>query len=516
VVSDASPNDAAPDAGCTGLVLGGATEDVYVDKGVAQTGDGTKQCPFKTILEATSLPLPAVAVARRTIHVKGDAVSPDYNEIQPIEIHARVTLTSAYDNTDPGGVSMVRILARGDCAAYTGAASAVYCAVAMENDAQLDKVTVRIPSGQVSGNDVLTTNVAPTPTAVAPSIVDVNAENAPESGFRVYGSVKLGPRVNATNNRNGLTTANRALGTAVGSIVIVDAPALNGTPSNSFSSNTNAGGGSGISIFGNYMVSIAGANVSNNSLYGMSIATPYTSTAVAIQSLSNVHMDNNGVTGLRILSGEVYVLAAATTVNTFNNNKAGYGIEATTGDSLGDVRLILAPQGSIAHRTNGNYLGGIHLNHSSGSGAVPHEIASLEARQNGFGPNSAGIFVHIAGATSANQSSLVLRGSTLLQNLGIGLRFQKGSINSLDIGTSSSPGYNVLGDVVAASNRNANSGICFENMTNSASYQAAEYDRWSSCPPVPVQVTSCGVNAAYHDMTYVGTSSPYAGVVNCY
>ena len=84
-VPDSTPNDAGvvdvvSDSGCPVLVLGGQTEDVYVDKSVPQTGNGTKQCPFKTILDATSLAAPASTVRRRMIHVKGNNSAPDYVE----------------------------------------------------------------------------------------------------------------------------------------------------------------------------------------------------------------------------------------------------------------------------------------------------------------------------------------------------------------------------------------------------------------------------------------------------
>ena len=70
------------------------------------------------------------------------------------------------------------------------------------------------------------------------------------------------------------------------------------------------------------------------------------------------------------------------------------------------------------------------------------------------------IFVEIVGANGPNQSNLVLRGSTLLGNTGAGLRFQKGSVNSLDIGTANDAGYNVFGDSTAA-NRNGRAATAF-------------------------------------------------------
>jgi hypothetical protein len=498
---------------------------VYVDKGVAQTGDGSIQCPFKTILEASSLAAPVAAVTRRTIHVKGNAALPDYNELQRIEVRPRVTLTSDYDAQDAGGATKVRIVARGDCASYTGGVAPVFCAVAMDNDATLEKVTVRIPTGQTTGSGVLTIAGLPAALSAPPSILDVNAESSPEMGFRVYGSARLGPRVTATGNRHGLA-ANRATGATLATLRIDDAP-VSGNPSNSFSNNTASGGGNGLSVVGSYQINIAGAYASGNGVNGILIGVPYSATTGVPQNLANVHADSNGTTGLRVLSGEIHVAAGAA-VNTFNGNVNGWGIQATTGDQIGNVRLILDPQPapgggfSIAHQANGNHLGGIHLNNASPS-SLAHAVSSLEARQNGSAANSAGIFVEIAGANSPNQSSLVLRGSTLLGNVGAGLRFQKGAVNGLDIGFGGSDGYNIFGDTTAAS-RNGKSGICYENLAAiAAPVQPAEMDRWSQVCPLPLGVATfqggvgqCGANAAYVEITYTGASAPIPAVAACY
>jgi hypothetical protein len=525
-VPDSGTSDAGmvDGGGCPLFALGGATEEVYVDKSVAQTGNGTKQCPFKTILEATNLAAPAAGVTRRTIHVKGNNSAPDYVESQAIVLRPRVTLTSDYDASNPGGVSTVRISARGDCTTFTGAAVATFCAVAMDNDARLEKLTVRSAGMMATGNGVLTTSGLPTPPAVAPAVVDVDAENAPEAGFRVYGSVTLGPRVNATGNRIGLN-ATRMTAAALAIIQVNDAPTLAGAPSNSFSSNTNAGGGNGISIFGNYVVTIDGANASSNGANGMVIGTPYTATTTEKHRLANFHADVNTTTGLRVVSGEVHVVAGANS-NTFNNNRNGYGIQATTGDSVGDVRIILEPKGTpgsylIAHQANGNRLGGVHLNRATPPATAPHQIASLEARQNGSASSGVGIFVEIVGTSGPNQSSLVLRGSTLIGNIGAGLRFQKGSTNTLDIGTVNDGGYNVFGDSQAA-NRNTKTGICYENPLGGSPNLPAEYDRWSQCPP-PLgnmsfqgSVSGCGANVVYTEITYTGATAPIPSVTNCF
>jgi hypothetical protein len=518
----------ASDGGCPPLVLGGTTEHVYVDKNAAQTGNGTIQCPFKTIFEASNLAAPAAVVARRTIHVKGNMALPDYTETQLIALKPKVTLTSAYDAQNPGGVDTVRIFGHSDCAAYTGAVAAVYCTIAMDNDSRLENVTVRVTGASINGtgNGVVTTNALPVNPSAPPAIADVIAESAPESGFRVYGSATLGPRVIARNNKNGLS-ANRSQTATLATIQIIDAP-VSGNPSNSFSSNAFNGGGNGITVFGNYQLTVQGTYAASNTNNGIAIGTPYTSTTGVGHLLNNVHADGNAQNGLRVIGGEVHMAAAPSTLNTFNNNATGYGIEATTGDAIGDVRIILEPKAaavgySIAHQANGNHLAGIHLNRAQppgpGPNALPHSIASLEARQNGSAATGAGIFLEIVGA---NQSSLVLRGSTLLGNTGAGLRFQRGSVNTLDIGTATDAGYNVFGDSAAAS-RNTRSGICFENVIGGAPNQAAETDHWSQACPLPLAmgtfqgaVASCGANANYVEITYTGATAPIPTVNACF
>jgi hypothetical protein len=526
-VADAGGAPDASDGGCPALVLGGATENVYVDKAVAQTGNGTIQCPFKTIYEASNLAAPAVGVNSRTIRVKGNAALPDYNETQAIALKPNVTLTSDYDASNPGGVTTVRVIGHSDCTTYTGVAGSIFCTIAMDNDSRLEKVTVRVTGGSGTGSDVVTTSTLPGASSVGPAIADVNAENAPEVGFRIYGSATLGPRVMATNNKQGLA-ANRGNAAALATIDIIEAAGSG--PTNSFSSNTFNGGGNGFSVFGNFQVTIEGAYASNNTGNGIVIGAPYTSTTGVAHHLTNVHADNNGLNGLRVLGGEVHAVAGSI-VNTFNNNANGYGIEATTGDAIGDVRVILEPKTavtgySIAHQANGNHLAGVHLNRAQppgpGANALPHSIASLEAKQNGSAVTGSGIFVEIVGASGPNQSSLILRGTTLLGNTGAGLRFQKGNSNTLDLGTAIDPGYNVFGDTTAA-NRNSKSGICYENVAALTPNQLAETDHWSVACPLNLGsgsfqngVTTCGSNSNYIEITYTGATAPIPTVNACF
>ncbi len=520
VMNDLVTSDLGGDVPCLPLTLGGSTEEVYVDKGVARTGTGTAQCPFATIVEATSLAAPAASVTRRTIHVRGNTSAPDYNETQAILLAPRVTLTSNYDAASPGGVATVRINARGDCATLAGAS--VFCAVGMDNDARLELVTVRVTTGPTTGNGVLTTATLPTGTSSAPTIVDVAAENAQEAGIRVLGSAVIGPRVTSTGNQNGVNVG-RATGLPQSTLTVHDVLTSPGMPSNSFSDNR----GNGMSIFGDTVATIEGASITNNGGQGVVVGTPYTATTTVSHHFTNVHIDNNANNGLRVVAGEVRVMVGSF-VNTFSNNRNGYGIQATTGDAVGDCRVILDPSmtGStyaIAHQASSNSMGGILLNRATPPATAPHQIASLEARQNGTAANlGAGIYVQVVGA---NQSSLVLRGSTLLQNRGQGLRFQLAPTNSLDIGTATSGGYNTFGDATAA-NRNGKSGICYENGGNrSVAGQMAELDHWSQACPLPLTMATfqasaggggCGSNATYIEITYTGTTRPFGAVAMCF
>lgn len=116
-----------------------------------------------------------------------------------------MTLTSNYDTASDGATANVRVIARGDCTSLTGAGTTTFCAVGLNVASRLELVTVRSTAGASSGHAVLTTSTLPPTGGAPPRILDANAENAPESAIRVYGSVSVGPRVNATNSAQGST-----------------------------------------------------------------------------------------------------------------------------------------------------------------------------------------------------------------------------------------------------------------------------------------------------------------------
>jgi hypothetical protein len=502
-------------------------EDVYVDNSVALTGTGTLACPFKTILEASSLAAPGNAVMQRTIHVRGHAGSPtawDYPEAAPILLAPRVTLTSAYDATNLGSIYLVKITAGGSCATLSG--TGINCAVGMDHGSTLENVTVSVAAGGTYNAIATAMGVPPSGSAPA-TIRDVDATGASAAGIRVSGSVTVGPRVNVTQNAlNGLDVqvAAVSLSTARPVVTIVDTPANAGgiITSNAFMNNS----GQGARFFGDMVIDIGGGAFIGNSTNGLVINTPLGAASGGVtqptQLLRNIHAEFNGYNGLRLVAGDVKLLAGAV-LNTFNGNGTsnvalqGYGIQTTQGDSLGNAHLELEKSTSltgtylIAHQADHNKEGGVLLNQTSPVGFGPHLINSLEAQYNG-GLNvlGDGVFVQVTGV---NQPSATLRGNTLSGNTGAGLRFQKTNTSALDIGTFSGivsdPGYNIFADNGL---RNGKTAVCLENQGLFNVNQEAERDRWSTSPcpfggPLPAtfisRVTGCYGNLNYVDITYV-------------
>ncbi len=509
---------------CPPLTLGGATEDIYVDKGVPVTGNGTLTCPFATILEASSLAAPGNAVTQRTIHVRGYAggtLAATYAEAAPIILSPRVRLTSNYDAGNTGGVTLVRIVASGSCLSITGAAA--NCAVGMENNSVMELVTVTTRGGAAQTHAIATTNAATPPGGAPPTIRNVNAEGATANGILVSSSALLGPGVNATGNAfNGLLVQIGNLGPAIGrpSVTILDVTSGALTPSNHFSNNTR----NGAAFFGDVAIQVDGLLADGNSNNGLIIATPLFANIAGqpTHTLANVISTNNSNHGLRLNSGDV-LLQVGTLTNAFNNN-GGHGIDSSVGDSLGNARLVTQPSTSItgayliAHQANSNRLGGVHLNQVTPLGYGPHVLESLEALRNGVAAGSvalaSGVFVEVTGA---NQPSVTLRGNTLMGNAGAGVRFQKAQNNALDIGTFTGIVQDGGENVFAApgGGANAKSALCLENLTLGDVTQEVEENRWVTLPcPFPMlppvnpafiaQLNGiCGSNAAYVDITYV-------------
>jgi len=525
-VVDTGPVDTGPDtSGCPTLVLGGATEDVYVDKNAAFAGNGTKTCPFRTIRAATALAAPGVSTTLRTIHVKGYLSSPDYVETGgPVVLAAKVTLTSNYDTNTDGNRAAVRIVARGDCSSVAGFAA--QCAVAMNNASRIERVSVRNPalSSTTTGHDILTTATLPASGVAAPRITEVICDQAYESGIRVLGSADVGPTVNAISNRNGGLVAQRSLsGVATATVRVLDAPSLSGAPSNNFSNNS----GHGISVFGAFELTIEGASTASNTGYGVQIGTPYTATTTTYHSLSNIQSTYNGNSGFRLLSGEARFASSTSWINRFNYNR-NWGIETTLGDSLGSARLTLLPLASstpgptTAHEARFNGVGGVRVAQVTPAGTSAHAISSLTTSSNGStSVPGYGISIEVVGV---NQPSVVLRQSTALANTGVGLRFQRASGNTLDIGTTTTGGYNVFGDATGVA-RNGKAAICYDNLTSTAVTQAAELDRWSNACPLPLTSTTfqaslgtgaCASNSSYVEITYRNTTAPFSAVAACY
>lgn len=467
---------------------------------------------------------------QRTIHVKGDAMSPDYNEAAPIILASRVALTSAYNGAS-GGANLVRIVAAGSCASVAG--TGVACAVGIHNDAMLQRVSVTTRPGSTATHAIVTSN-AGLVTGSAPTLFDVIAGGASGHGIFIPGSAVLGPRVSALNNaQNGLTVQPSASspGFTRPTVTIDDVALMTGdTPSNRFSQNS----GNGAVFFGDVVVQVNGGIFSSNGNNGVVMGTPLLAMVAGqpTHQFRNVNMNENRNHGLRLNSGDL-LIRPGTVMNTFNNNEQGYGIETAIGDGSGGARLTMEASFSgsggfaIAHQANSNAAGGVHIAQVVPAGMRTHQIYALEALRNGLSSSSIsradGVFVEVIGA---NQPSLMIRGSTMIGNTGSGLRFQQGITNSLDMGnvsmTIDDGGYNVF---AANNGTNMRTAVCIDNATPNSLVQQVEHNRWATTPcPFPLTgmpnpafislVGACNANMGYIDITYTGTTSFSA--LTCY
>jgi len=192
----------------------------------------------------------------------------------------------------------------------------------------------------------------------------------------------------------------------------------------------------------------------------------------------------------------------------------GSGLAAAGG---GTIHVIVDTTGPLTNAFDNNTLSGIHipsgttasLNFEGGSAsgnksqgirlanAQTHTIAGLNGRTNGF----AGILV-------TSITSLTLRRSTLVQNTSVGLWFEYGGTNTLDIGTTTTSGANTFG---GATIKNTRVGVylCRSGLTGS---QLGEGDSWGVCPPSQTKVDNCDMlPSSYADVAYVirsGLSGP--------
>lgn len=110
------------------------------------------------------------------------------------------------------------------------------------------------------------------------------------------------------------------------------------------------------------------------------------------------------------------------------------------------------------------------------------------------------------------QPSVLLRGCVVTGNTGANLRFEQGTGNVLDIGTSSAPGRNVFFDPLASQRAS----VCFQNRTGMPRTQQVDVNRWSSAttclPFTPNQTTAAACNTNPTTFDFVVVPSADAGV----
>lgn len=453
----------------------------------------------------------------------GAASSIDYVEAGAVIIPSRVTVTTNYSPTEPGGANRARIVAAGSCSSITGGLSGSGCAVGVSHGSALERFTVTTQA--VVGTNAIVTASGSAGSLSTASLVDVVATQAASSGIRSFGDISIGPRVSATRNGAGGLTATCVSNGPIQVVAAFEPSPLPTVPTNFFDENTL----SGVSIAGaNCSVGLSGVQASGNRGHGLSLSLAPVSVSgtYPTHALSNIRATGNFNAGMSITGGRVQLSSRAGVINRFDGNGVmpsggdiGYGIRML---SLAPdfAQLIADPLGTttnptIAHSANGNSHGGILLAMAPGALGTAHTLRSMEVTGNGVGGANPvdGIAVWVVPTmTTTIQPSLTLRGSVLSGNTGSNLRFEQGTSNVLDVGTASSPGRNVFFAAPGAERAS----ICFQNRTATSRAQVVDVNRWSpatTCLPfTPNQTTAtaCNTNATRFD--FVVVSAPDAGV----
>jgi len=226
---------------------------------------------------------------------------------------------------------------------------------------------------------------------------------------------------------------------------------------------------------GGVPATIKNSTLTGNKEYGIVVGN-------AAEIGPNVHADGNSKTGLLLIGNNfVHVTSTGGASSFDSNNEIGIFWSSGTGS-------LQIDGASASNNVTG---AGVRL---QSTGTVTHRIINLVAKNNA----TAGLNV-----TGGN---LNLRNSTLTKNKSFGLIFNYGTSGgyTLDIGTtlSSGAGNDIFG-AVTSTERNGLAGICLANAGGTGS-QAAEGDKWSSCPtPSQVLVSGCdGGGTSYADIWY--------------
>jgi hypothetical protein len=457
---DAAP-DATPDASLCPLPdLTDTDRHVYVDKTVPAPGNGSLACPFKTILQATAAAAAPPAGSALTIHVKGTGTI--YDEIAPVVIGDRTTLTSSYPPDDVADPSLVTIRAQGIC-------DGAKCVVEV-TAGTLDGLTIVAPNGSSNVHGVLG--------SAYPKIRNTTVQNASGSGILVSaGGAEIGPGVYSNgNDAQGLLAVMATAGKGAGPTLRVIA----GGRGNRFNGN----GTHGIHVTNLYgQVEIGEARASDNGNNGVYIEPEANTT----HKLEKIEARGNSIVGLRAPRGPLSVAGGV-----FDQNGI-HGVYFGNGGNNGVKFAIVSASASD------NGIDGVRLDTSDSV-----EIEELTARGNGKSANGSGVLVGLG-------TSLRIRKSILLGNT-VGLSFNQqrtgggAAQTTLDVGTSASDlGGNTFGATPTTGN-NTKAGLCILR-SGAASSQKAIGNAWTTCPVTQTLITGaapdCYDGAVYSDVAFV-------------
>lgn len=208
----------------------------------------------------------------------------------------------------------------------------------------------------------------------------------------------------------------------------------------------------------------------------------------------NIQSNANTGNGLTIRgAGAVHVVAGTGVVNKFDTN-GGDGI------NIGGTDCVLTFDGGEA---NGNAGDGVNIaNVPSSVSTAAHSVTALVAKLNGFSGTTP---TNHSGIELGDAAGLKLRNSVLEKNGAHGIKWTKGTAagSSLDLGTAVSAGGNAFAGPTAA-DQNTKAGVCIENTPTANTFES---DKWSACPPVSRQVSSCTATFSYADIAYTKTGS---------
>lgn len=470
-------------------------EDVYVDATAATGGTGVEACPFRTVLEALSLPAPGNGVTLRTVHVRGQSGGRVYVETAPLVIPARVEVTSVYPGA-PTGSASVTLSANGVC--VTGQR----CAVRIDEGGRLTAVTVAPSSGPACAGVV--TNTA---TTTPPSIANCLVRNASQSGIVALGPVSISDSTSRNNQGNGLEASS-----PTPAIISISGTGLLGLQS-TFAQNTQ----SGLNVTGASRILSQRFAADDNLQFGIYLDTPGVT-----HSMSTVAARRNGRDGLHVVNGHVSLALFSGGLNEFASN-GGAGAVIGTGDPLitlgARLTAIGVPGGSgtvwaRAHDFSANDAGGLLFRGPTGEDGGFNSIFSSTIRSNQL----YGVRVLPTGAAPIR---LQLRGSEIVRTRqGIGLEFRRvtGASDELDLGPA---GVNTFAP--RDGGLNAVAALCLDNASGMPWTQAAEDNYWSLPCPLPLNdagyqapVPSCAQPpGTYREILYTGPTAPISSVSSC-